>query len=93
MRHEPSFLKDILSSCRKIETIVATTDEDSFLKDEVLPAAVLHHLTVIGDVPFVRRLERSPPGSTLATNYCRAPQDGQVQISRLNLRFATTRGD
>jgi len=49
MRHEPSFLKDILSACRKIEAIVAATDEGSFLKGEVLPAAVLHHLTVIGE--------------------------------------------
>jgi uncharacterized protein with HEPN domain len=49
MRHERSFLKDILSACRKIEAIVAATSEDSFLKDEVLPAAVLHHLTVIGE--------------------------------------------
>jgi len=49
MRHEPSFLKDILSACRKIEAIVAATSESSFLKDEVLPAAVLHHLTVIGE--------------------------------------------
>ena len=37
MRHEPSFLKDILSACRKIEAIVAATNEGSFLKDEVLP--------------------------------------------------------
>jgi predicted nucleotidyltransferase len=37
MRHGPSFLKDILSACRKIEAIVAATSEDSFLKDEVLP--------------------------------------------------------
>jgi uncharacterized protein with HEPN domain len=49
MRREPSFLKDILSACRKIETIVAGTSEESFLNDEVLPAAVLHHLTVIGE--------------------------------------------
>jgi uncharacterized protein with HEPN domain len=49
IRHEPSFLKDILSACRKIESIVAATNEDLFLKDEVLPAAVLHHLTVIGE--------------------------------------------
>ena len=49
MRHEPSFLKDILSACRKIEAIVAATFEDSFLKDDILPAAVLHHLTVIGE--------------------------------------------
>ena len=49
MRHEPSFLKDILSACRKIEAIVAATDEDSFLKGEILPAAILHHLTVIGE--------------------------------------------
>ncbi len=49
MRREPSFLKDILSACRKIEAIVAATTEDSFLRDEVLPAAILHHLTVIGE--------------------------------------------
>jgi uncharacterized protein with HEPN domain len=49
MRHEPSFLKDVLSACRKIEAIVGATSEDSFLKDEVLSAAVLHHLTVIGE--------------------------------------------
>lgn len=48
-RHEPSYLKDILSACRKIEAIVAGTSEDLFLKDEVLPAALLHHLTVIGE--------------------------------------------
>jgi uncharacterized protein with HEPN domain len=49
MRHEPSFLKDILSACHKIAVIVAATSEDSFLRNEVLPAAVLHHLTVIGE--------------------------------------------
>ena len=49
MRHEPSFLKDILAACRKIEAIVAATSEDSFLRDEVMPPAVLHHLTVIGE--------------------------------------------
>lgn len=49
MRYEPSFLKDILTSCSKIESIVAATTEDSFLSDEVLPAAVLHPLTVIGE--------------------------------------------
>jgi len=49
MRHEASFLKDILSACRKIEAIIEATSEASFLKDEVLPAAVLHHLTVIGE--------------------------------------------
>jgi|SRR5258707_6905275 uncharacterized protein with HEPN domain len=49
MRHEPSFLKDILAACRKIEAIVAAIDEQSFLENEVLPAAILHHLTVIGE--------------------------------------------
>src|ERR1039457_3741216 len=49
MRHEPSFLKDILAACRRIEAIVAATSEDSFLRDEVMPPAVLHHLTVIGE--------------------------------------------
>jgi uncharacterized protein with HEPN domain len=49
MRHEPSFLKDILAACGRIDAIVATTSEDSFLRDDVLTAAVLHHLTVIGE--------------------------------------------
>lgn len=49
MRDESSFLKDILSACRKIESIVEATSEASFLNDEVSPAAVLHHLTVIGE--------------------------------------------
>jgi hypothetical protein len=42
MQHEPSLLKDIVSACGKIEAIVATNSEDVFLKDEVLPATVLH---------------------------------------------------
>jgi uncharacterized protein with HEPN domain len=49
MRHEASFLRDVLSACAKIEAITAATSEASFLSDEVLPAAALHHLTVIGE--------------------------------------------
>ena len=49
MRHEESFLKDILTACHKIEAIVAASNEDLFLADEVMSAAVLHHLTVIGE--------------------------------------------
>ncbi len=49
MRREESFLKDILTACHKIDAIVAATNEDSFLADEVMSAAVLHHLTVIGE--------------------------------------------
>lgn len=49
MRHDQSFLKDILSACRKVEDIVATNSEDVFRNNEVLSAAVLHHLTVIGE--------------------------------------------
>jgi len=49
MRHEASFLKDILLACRKIEAIVTATDEESFLRSEVLSPAVLHHMTVIGE--------------------------------------------
>jgi hypothetical protein len=30
MRHEPSYLQDVLSACRKIEAIVATTNEEAF---------------------------------------------------------------
>src|SRR4249919_1217955 len=49
MRHESSFLRDILNASSKIEAITAGTSEDLFLNDEVLPAAVLHHLTVMGE--------------------------------------------
>jgi len=49
MRHEATFLKDILTACDRIEAIVSASSEDSFHKNEVLPAAVLHHLTVIGE--------------------------------------------
>ena len=49
MRHESSYLKDILAACGRIETIVAATSEATFLADQVLPPAVLHHLTVIGE--------------------------------------------
>jgi len=49
MRREPALLKDVTVACRKIEAIVDATSEDSFLKDDVLQAAVLHHLTVIGE--------------------------------------------
>ncbi len=49
MRHEASFLRDILAASMKIEAITAANSEEGFLADEVLPAAVLHHLTVIGE--------------------------------------------
>ena len=48
MRHETAFLLDIFVACGKIEAIVRSHSEASFL-DEVLPPAVLHHLTVIGE--------------------------------------------
>jgi uncharacterized protein with HEPN domain len=43
------FLEDILTACDRIEAIVSASSEDSFHRNEVLPAAVLHHLTVIGE--------------------------------------------
>lgn len=49
MRHEAFFLQDILSASQRIQAITATATEERFLADEVLPAAVLHHLTVIGE--------------------------------------------
>jgi uncharacterized protein with HEPN domain len=50
MRHEASFRNDIISACRRIEAIVTATSEESFLKDEVLPAAVLHHYAIVWDM-------------------------------------------
>lgn len=49
MRHDASFLKDIFAATRKIEAITAQKSEREFLGDEVLSAAVPHHLTVIGE--------------------------------------------
>jgi uncharacterized protein with HEPN domain len=63
IRRDPSYLNDILDAARKIEAIVLATSERSFLDDAILQAAVLHHLTVIGEAmnrlsPSVR--ERHP---------------------------------
>jgi uncharacterized protein with HEPN domain len=44
IRRDSSFLNDVLEAARKIESIVALTSENSFLTDEVLQAAVLHHV-------------------------------------------------
>lgn len=49
MRHEASYLKDILRAAEKIEAITASSSEASFAAGDVLPAAVLHHLTVISE--------------------------------------------
>jgi uncharacterized protein with HEPN domain len=49
IRRDASFLSDILEATRRIEAIVVATSEQSFLSDAILQAAVLHHLTVIGE--------------------------------------------
>lgn len=48
-RHESSYLKDILAAAVRISAIVSGTTEAEFLADDVLQAAVLHHLAVIGE--------------------------------------------
>jgi uncharacterized protein with HEPN domain len=48
-RNESSYLKDILAAAAKIGAIVSATTEAEFLADDVLQAAVLHHLSVIGE--------------------------------------------
>jgi len=65
-RHESSYLKDILTATAKIAAIVSSTNEAKFLADDVLQAAVLHHLSVIGEA--VSRL--SP---ALKTKYAEVP--------------------
>jgi len=57
IRRDSSFLNDILEATGKIEAIVVATSEEAFLGDGTLQAAVLHHLTVIGEA--INRL--SPP--------------------------------
>jgi len=49
MRPDASFLNDILAACRKIESLTVSMSQMSFTADELRPAAVLHHLTVIGE--------------------------------------------
>ena len=49
IRRDSSFLTDILEATGRIEDIVATTSEQAFLGDAIRQAAVLHHLTVIGE--------------------------------------------
>jgi uncharacterized protein with HEPN domain len=48
-RHDSAFLKDIAVAAHKVGGIVAGLAEESFFADEVRQAAVLHHLTVIGE--------------------------------------------
>jgi hypothetical protein len=86
MRREPSFLKDILLACRKIEAIVATTDEESFPKNEILSAAILHHLTVIGEAVsrFIGGFKRPSPGSAVAADPIGAEPD-RPRILRFGL--------
>ena len=66
MRHEASFLQDILAASKKIEAITSATTEERFLADEVLPAAVLYHLTISGEAinrlsPELRRRHPEVP--------------------------------
>ena len=56
-RRDSCYLNDILEASRKIEGIVAATSEQAFLADEILQAAVLHHLTVIGEA--INRISQS----------------------------------
>ncbi|MBE7541306.1 MAG: DUF86 domain-containing protein [Solibacteraceae bacterium] len=50
-------MKDILAACERIEIITSGQTEDSFRKDDVRYAAILHHLSVIGEA--VNRLSPS----------------------------------
>jgi hypothetical protein len=65
-RRDSSFLNDILVATGKIGAIVAATSEKSFFADEIRQAAVLHHLTVIGEAmnrlsPAIREMHPEVP--------------------------------
>jgi uncharacterized protein with HEPN domain len=49
MRRESSLLKDILFAANKIEAIIAARSREEFFRNDESQAAVLHHLTVIGE--------------------------------------------
>jgi uncharacterized protein with HEPN domain len=86
MRHEPSFRKDILSACRKIEAIAAASSGAAFLRDEVMPAAVLHHLPVIGEAIWrlSPELRERPPEVPWAADHGRA-EPNRPCVFRLGL--------
>jgi uncharacterized protein with HEPN domain len=47
MRADAAYLRDILAACERIRKI--TEASAGFASDEIITAAVLHHLTVIGE--------------------------------------------
>jgi len=49
MRRDASFLADIVDAAESIGAICACRDLESVSGDRVLSAAILHHLTVIGE--------------------------------------------
>ena len=48
-RRDPAFLDDIVLSAGGIEGICSGLDLKDLISDEMIQAAVLHHLTVIGE--------------------------------------------
>ena len=48
-RSDGSFLNDALVACQKIESIISGVSEQAFFRDEIRQAAILHHITVIGE--------------------------------------------
>lgn len=49
MRRDAAYLADILEACKAIKAICAGRDANAVESDPVLRAAVLHHLTVVGE--------------------------------------------
>jgi uncharacterized protein with HEPN domain len=49
MRREPAFLNDIFVSCSRILSMMQGVSQAELLGNDVLQAALLHHLTVIGE--------------------------------------------
>jgi uncharacterized protein with HEPN domain len=49
MRREPAFLNDIFVSAARIMSMMRDVSREDLLGNHVLQAALLHHLTVIGE--------------------------------------------
>jgi len=49
MRRDRALLDDMIEAASSIDAIVAGTDYQGLLPDEVRKAAILHHLAVIGE--------------------------------------------
>ena len=78
IRRDSSFLNDVLEATRKVETIIATTTEELFLRDEIRKAEAA------GNFEEVEKLEKQ-----LTSEIARLRQDCEAKKEKLRASFST----